>query len=115
MMKYEMTRPCANCPFRNDIRPYLRPARVEEIASGAFPCHKTVDYDDEGEYSQGCSEKEQHCAGSLILHEKMGQSHQMMRIAERLGFYDRTKLDMDSPVYDDLDEMIDAHDAAQED
>ena len=33
----------------------------------------------------------------------------MMRISERLGIYDRTQLDMDSPVYDNWEEMIEAH------
>jgi hypothetical protein len=28
---------------------------------------------------------------------------------ERFGDYDRTKLNMDAPVYDDIDEMLDAH------
>jgi hypothetical protein len=40
--------------------------------------------------------------------EKEGRSSQMMRIAERLGMYDHTKLDMDAPIYDSFDDMIDA-------
>lgn len=40
--------------------------------------------------------------------EKMQQPHQMMRIAERLGMYDHTKLNMSAPVYDDVDEMAEA-------
>lgn len=33
----------------------------------------------------------------------------MMRISERLGMYDRTKMKMDSPVFDDADEMAEHH------
>jgi hypothetical protein len=39
----------------------------------------------------------------------MAQPHQMMRIAERLGMYDRTKLKMDAPVYDGVVEMLVAY------
>lgn len=111
-MKYDLRKPCDNCPFRNDIQPYIRPERVEEIVGAAFACHKTTKHDDDGEHIE--NDKEQHCAGSLILHEKMEQPHQMMRICERIGFYDRTKLDMDAPVYDSVEEMIEAHEEANE-
>jgi hypothetical protein len=104
-MKYTLTKPCENCPFRSDIKPYIRPERVEEIFGVPFSCHKTTT-----EKGRGNEHPEaQHCAGSLILHERMEQPHQMMRIAERIGIYDRTKLDMESPVYDSIDDMIEAH------
>lgn len=109
MSGFKLTAPCRDCPFRSD-RPFpLRPERGEEIAhallsDGSFHCHKTVDYSDDEPSSVGAQE----CAGSLIILERMGAPHQMMRIAERLGMYDHTKLDMDAPVYDDLDEWVDA-------
>ena len=34
------------------------------------------------------------------------EPNQMMRIMERLGFYDRTKLDMDAPVFKSYDEFV---------
>lgn len=109
-MKYDLRKPCNNCPFRNDIPPYLHPDRINEIVGVEFACHKTTKHDDDGERMIRVEhEKEQHCAGSLIMHEKMEIPHQMMRICERLGIYDRTKLDMDAPVYDDISEMIDTH------
>ena len=49
----------------------------------------------------------EHCAGALIFLEAQEQPNQMMRIAERLGLYDRRKLDMESPVFDDADAMAD--------
>ena len=108
---YGMTTPCSNCPFRKDIPPFLRPERVREIqrslVRSEFPCHKTTTHDDDGDYVPKPGE-EMHCAGALILKEKLGQSSQMMRIAERLGMYDHTKLDMGAPVFDSFDEMYEA-------
>lgn len=108
-MKFNLKKPCPKCPFRNDIKPYIRAARVDEITRqpGIFTCHETLEHDEEGEscISEGSSA----CAGFLILMEKEGQVNQMMRISERLGLYDRNKLDMDAPVYDSIDEMIDEH------
>jgi hypothetical protein len=37
----------------------------------------------------------------LIFNEKREQPHQMMRICERLGMYDMTKLDMEADVRED--------------
>lgn len=37
----------------------------------------------------------------------------MMRISERIGMYDRRKLNMDAPVYDSFAEMIEAHKKAR--
>ncbi len=114
-MKYSLTTPCAQCPFRNDIKPFITAGRVREIVESdtEFPCHKTVrwldDCDDEGEQISVPGDHEQHCAGLLVLLEKDGQPHQMMRIAERLGLYDARKLDMDAPVYGSILDAITAH------
>lgn len=107
-MNYNLTKPCANCPFRNDIQPYLRPERVEEIehslVRSEFPCHKTIKYTDQHWHGRE-TPKTEHCAGALILLEKIEQPSQMMRIAERIGLYDRRRLDMGAPVFDDFEEM----------
>jgi hypothetical protein len=107
---YGMTTPCSNCPFRSDVKPYLTRERVREIerglTRGEFPCHKTTEHDEDGEHIH--SEKDIHCAGALILKEKLGESSQMMRISERLGMYDPSKLNMDAPVYESFDEMAEA-------
>ena len=100
-MKYNLSKPCANCPFRDDIRPYLNEARageiVESLEQSTFPCHKTVDYDKEGHLDM--VRNSSHCAGALIMLEHVNQPSQAMRIAERLGIYDRRKLKMDAPVF----------------
>lgn len=118
-MKFDLRRPCNNCPFRNDITPFIRPERAEEIltSQGDFPCHKTTDIetDDDGETIRSNQDCEHHCAGFLILLEKEGVPNQMMRISERLGMYDPSILDMDAPVYDSVSECVEAHEVAQSD
>lgn len=116
-MRFGLKRPCANCPFRND-RPeqegWLGAERASDIVDaitrqqGTFSCHKTNSHDEEGRVME--TRDSEHCAGALILLEKLEKPNQMMRIAERLGLYDRTKLDMDSPVFNTPIEFIASHD-----
>jgi hypothetical protein len=97
-MKYDLATPCNLCPFRNDAKRLpVHPSVLAGMASGEFCCHKTgVANDETGEIEP--TDESQHCAGALIFLEKIEQPHQMMRICERLGLYDRTKLKMDAPV-----------------
>ncbi len=110
MSGYEMTSPCPKCPFRTDVTPYLRKERIDDIerslVNAEFPCHltTTVDEDDDDDFYIPTGD-EIHCAGALILLEKLGRPSQMMRISERLGFYDRRKLDMKAPVFDSFRAM----------
>lgn len=92
-MNYDLTSPCKECPYLEGSGFTWR--SLCEHASGEFACHKTCRLDD-GTYEP--QEKSLHCAGALIFLEKQNAPHQMMRICERLGFYDRTKLNMDAPV-----------------
>lgn len=112
---YSLKTPCKDCPFRKDIPAYLVPSRILEIeralVRSEFPCHKTTHHDDD---EDSCASTytprggEIHCAGALILLEKLERPSQMMRIAERLGMYDRSALDMDAPVFDSFDDMYNA-------
>lgn len=102
-MKFDLVRPCKDCPFRTDVTPYLTARRVREITGAlirrdqTFACHKTIKSDEDGDtYATGES---QHCAGATIMLERLGRPNQMMRIAERLRVYDRSKLDLAAPVY----------------
>lgn len=115
-MKFNLTKPCAKCPFRSDIDGYLTKGRVSQLERdlerGVFACHATLDYDnpvDEDGQEPSETEKTAHCAGALILLEKEGRPSQMMRIAERFNSdgkgYDPEKLDMDAPVYDSFRDM----------
>jgi hypothetical protein len=76
---WSMTTPCNNCPFRNDKPPFgLRPGRVREIAVAlertTFTCHKTtVHNDDDDDPGMIDGPNARHCAGALILMEKLGR------------------------------------------
>ncbi len=122
-MKWDMKKPCATCPFLKVGGIRLMTERIEEIAGGMldsrghiFPCHVTVDYgdredsDDNSSYIPSAADK--HCAGALIFAEKNGNTTQMMRISERIGFYDASKLMTDKEavdsVFDTLDDMLES-------
>lgn len=66
-----MLKPCEHCPFRVDVRPFLRPGRAEDIAYSAqnpyasFHCHKTLGEDEEGETC--VTGKSLICAGFLAM------------------------------------------------
>jgi len=114
-MKFDMTSPCEQCPFRNDLpHGYLRTVRVEQIAESlfnqqAFPCHKTtefVDMDDDGD-DMAVTEDSQACAGAEIFLLKQGLSTQLGRIAERFG--GAAKLDEKAPVCGSLEELLAVH------
>lgn len=117
-MNYDVTTPCNNCPFRRKGGVRLRQERVEEIAEGMLDrrgrmlvCHKTtVDVENEdGEGERTETPESSYCAGALIFAEKNRNATQLMRIAERLGMYDRTKLRGHDDVFDDMDEMLEAN------
>lgn len=92
-----MTNPCENCPFLEECAFAFPIERLWAHARGEFPCHKTALLnEDDSTFDVG--PKSVHCAGALIFLEKRNKFHQMMRIAERLGMYDRTKLNMEAPV-----------------
>jgi hypothetical protein len=115
MSAYGLKTPCSNCPFRTDIRPYIRAERVREILTSneEFHCHKTIvvdPSDDEDHWGDVVEDEHaQVCAGFLICLEHDDAPNQMMRIAERLGMYDRTKLRMEAPVYRGVNAAINAH------
>jgi len=109
-MNFDLRSPCGNCPFRTDVEFYLPTGRVKEICASittgdkTFSCHKTTKHDDEGRSIP--HRGEQHCAGALVMLERINRPNQMMRIAERLRYYDRSKLRMDAPVFESTAAMI---------
>ena len=120
-MKYSLVRPCVECPFLPGFT--ISVERLREFAeNGQFACRKHCEVDEEAFVAKGpdtpC------CAGALIALEKASRPNQMMRISERLGFYDRSKLDMSVEVTDlypdDEDEDLcsgcnELHDYCEED
>ena len=96
-------KPCAHCPYRRDVTPFLRPERAEELANAAcnpysvFTCHKTLEHDDEGETYAG--QNSQVCAGFLTLQHHMNGGTS----------YDRDGFVPSKNCYEDSWEMIEAY------
>lgn len=77
--------PCKNCPYRSDVKPYLRPERGVELAYlpqnpyNEFFCHKTTRYDDSPEDDDEMGgdmvvdEDSKLCAGFLTLRAQEGE------------------------------------------
>jgi hypothetical protein len=102
-MNFKLREPCADCPFRRDIDFHLSPSRAQEIADAlmtgqTFACHKTTKETGHG--------NEQHCAGALIFLEAQANPNQLMRIAERIGYYDASQLTGD--CYESTEEFVEA-------
>ncbi len=98
-MNYKMTTPCVECPYL--IGSGFTYANLMRHAVGEFACHMACRVDEETSAYLPRSSKTPHCAGALIFLEKQQRPHQMMRICERIGIYDRRKLNMDAPVVSD--------------
>ena len=97
-MKYTQTTPCKECQFLKSMAHGFTMQRLREFAeTGTFPCHKSATCDEET-LDYNANGKSVACAGALIFLEKRNQPNQMMRISERLGMYDYTKLDMSAQV-----------------
>lgn len=100
-MNYTLTTPCGDCPFLEKHKHGYTMKRLQQFASGEFPCHKQCDIDEDGEgegFVEKPGDKTAHCAGALLFLEKRNAPHQMMRICERIGMYDRSKLNMKAKV-----------------
>lgn len=114
-----MKRPCDNCPFlKAKVDAFRLPrARKREIANSLrrgqmFPCHKTVNYenDDEGRVTG----KSRFCAGALLTMnnedpEQGCMANQMARICARLGEFNPDELQGAELVFSSLDEWERTH------
>ena len=87
MDNYFMKKPCARCPYRKDVKPYLHPDRGIELALNAvtkadFICHKTLNYNlqeyndetEEDELTPEAYANQKLCAGMLTLRASEGRS-----------------------------------------
>lgn len=110
-MKFELKKPCSNCPFLRVGGVRLTQGRVREIAGvmlnsqgGTFACHKTttLEANGEGQEDNVATLDSQHCVGALIFAEKHGVANQAMRIAERLGLYKASELMADKETVDSV-------------
>ena len=106
--------PCDNCPFRQDVVPYLRLSRVQEIWHIAtrhgthFVCHKTVNYDlPSGTLDPG----RRACAGFMVLAHREGIADglALVQIADRLTGHKFDTLRGAHTVYPTITAMLEAH------
>lgn len=100
---FRLKKPCANCPFRNDIEFHLHDRRVDEIADAlendqVFHCHKTVDYSGD---RPAVKQTTQFCAGARATLENQGSFPLPFRLGAMLGIYDKP-LESPQPVHDSL-------------
>jgi hypothetical protein len=72
-------KPCAQCPYRRDVKPFLTADRGEELAYHAenpytdFPCHKTtIEDDNSDEGDMMVTEDSLTCAGFLSMQVEWG-------------------------------------------
>jgi hypothetical protein len=107
-MKFDLRRPCAECPFRPDRPGFLCRARAEEIAGAlrmgaTFTCHKTL---------ARRKANRQHCAGArlTLLHDGYPEP-QLAQVGERLGALTVAPLDPEAPAFDSLRAFVDHHTA----
>jgi hypothetical protein len=121
LTKFKLKRPCKNCPFRTDVPGYLCRARAQEIAESlaqgaVFPCHETTVEDPTSDGGELIATLDSgFCAGALITMERSGGANQVMRVAERVGVYEREKLDMYAPVHASLFAFVEHHGEPSED
>ncbi|GKU79324.1 hypothetical protein L3i20_v237210 [Paenibacillus sp. L3-i20] len=99
-MRFNLKKPCKDCPFLqgSSTNKTLVKGRLEGIVSDlmdgmTFTCHKTLNLK---------SLDQEHCAGALQYLEREERPNQMMRIAERIGLYDHTKLEQYSSLIDPI-------------
>jgi hypothetical protein len=94
--QFALTKPCANCPFRNDaaaidLKPGRREQIIKDLLAGkdqTFHCHKTVyrddnrNHDEEGNYRplDICQ-----CPDAAAVARKCGRDTVMVQVATRLG------------------------------
>lgn len=72
-LRFDLHKPCADCPFRRDVRPHEGVARdlsgtLDAIEGGVFAhtCHKT-DPRSDSPVGQAADGPAQHCAGALLM------------------------------------------------
>ena len=116
-MKYTLLAPCADCPFRTDIRPFLsgedRVRELQRAQDGEFPCHKTTELDEDTDELLN-RENTVACAGRMIMsmnaYNGLGT---IDALSARCGMFDPHALDLDAPVFADWDAMAEAMEEAR--
>jgi hypothetical protein len=112
-MKFDIKKPCQNCPFRLDQPVPLRAGRAREIGNmlthddmSWFPCHETTGVK---KHRRVKRENQSHCAGAMIMLWRMRMPNVAMRLALAFGKISVQNLDCTIPVASSCDEFINHH------
>lgn len=102
------TKPCDECPFRRKSLPgWLGQYSIKGILQWfgfqmSFPCHKTMTHNEKGMHFW--TPKERHCAGALIMLQKMKEPNMYMQNPKLFsGIEDRPD------VFNNFDEFTEHH------
>lgn len=122
MPNYDLRRPCLHCPFRTDdtaIRFYSVRRAMAIWASGyyhGFPCHNAAEYvaaDTETGAGSGyyMGEDSQHCAGFVIMQLQVSPGRPWPGIGDDPALLDclAARVDMSAPVFDDINDFLQAN------
>ena len=119
-MRFDLTAPCQNCPFRSDSTriTFAARERAEEIEEQAyrsgFPCHVSADLKEDpmsGEEGFVFGAETQHCAGYILmqLHEGSGSPWPGINNDEELLETLTKKMDWTAPVFRTSNEFFEAN------
>lgn len=116
---FDLKKPCDKCPFRKTAQKrWLGRQRATEIAEGiggdthaSFSCHKTNGFDRNGVTTE--IETSQHCAGAMIVLDKINNPNIMMRRGAIHKVFDAGQLKDKTKVFDTLGEFVEHHSAVE--
>jgi hypothetical protein len=110
-MLFKIKHPCELCPFRKDVRPFLR--RAQSIAEQMeddhfwFACHETTGVKSGRRVRPA---KQSHCAGLMGVLWKMKRPNIAMRLALMYKMITVKQLNSIQNVFNSLNEFKNHHD-----
>lgn len=111
-MLWKIKRPCEHCPFRRDVRPFLRGSFARQLASllardmNWFACHETTGATTGQRITAA---RQSHCMGAAIVLYRDGQMNLPTRLALYMNMITMDDLDRPAPVFNTLEEFAAHH------
>lgn len=116
-MKFDLRKPCRNCPFRTDGQPirFASRERTEEIEEQAyrhgFPCHLSAELIENDNDSDGyvAGPNTQHCAGAARMYLNGGDGRPWPGIDNDEELFSKLEkqLDWRLPVFESVEAFLD--------
>lgn len=107
-MLWKIKRPCEHCPFRRDVRPFLRNSFARQLTTELrndmnwFACHETTGATN-GKRIRAANQS--HCIGAAIVLWRDGLVNLSTRLALHLNMITMDDLQRPAPVFDTLEEF----------